>query len=206
MASNLGPRAQRIYDDLRERITGDSLPAGSKLPSHTRLAEEFGVAPMTIRQVLVRLEGEGLIVIDHGRGTFVHHQQTPAVLIVDDSEPSRTILGSHVRRGGYRVVEASGPAPALAALEEDPTIALVLSDVRMPTTKEGVDFIRFVRRRWQSLPLAAVTGFPDDLADLHGTPECPVLILTKPCRLVQIEEVLRLTLGTRPAQRDLQPR
>src|SRR5579875_663214 len=168
MASNLGPRAQRIYNVLRERIIEGTQPEGSKLPSHTRLAEEFGVAPMTVRQVLVRLEEEGLIIIDHGRGTFVHHQQSPTVLIVDDHDLSRTILRSHVTHGGFRVVEAVSPEQGLAALEEDSSIALVLSDVRMPTPKEGVDFIRLVRRRWPTLPLAAVTGFPDDLAELHG--------------------------------------
>jgi CheY-like chemotaxis protein len=89
-------------------------------------------------------------------------------------------------------------------LERDPSIALVISDVRMPPTGDvagftarpetaaGIGFIRTVRQRWPTLPLAAVTGYPDDLAELHGTPECPVLIVPKPFRASQIAEVLRL--------------
>jgi DNA-binding NtrC family response regulator len=42
-----------------------------------------------------------------------------------------------------------------------------------------------------------VTGFPEDLADLHGLPEQPVLVIAKPAHVAQIDEALRLAL--RPA-------
>jgi Bacterial regulatory proteins, gntR family len=32
MASRLGPRANRVYESLRRRITGGELPPGAKLP------------------------------------------------------------------------------------------------------------------------------------------------------------------------------
>jgi CheY-like chemotaxis protein len=51
-----------------------------------------------------------------------------------------------------------------------------------------------VRRRWPDLPLAAVTAFPDDLSELHGTPECPLLIISKPFRKQHIERVLQLAV------------
>ncbi|HWP29667.1 MAG TPA: response regulator, partial [Chloroflexota bacterium] len=117
-----------------------------------------------------------------------------AVLIVDDDALMRATLRERVLRAGYRPVEADGPAAGLAALERDSAIGLVLSDIRMPTTGDGIAFIRAVRRRWPALPVAAVTGYPGDLDALHGTPECPVLILPKPFRASQIEEVLRLAL------------
>ena len=60
---------------------------------------------------------------------------------------------------------------------------------------------RAVARRWPEIPLAAVTGYPDDLAELHGRPECPFLVLAKPVRAQQIETVLRLVLQPRPAYR-----
>jgi signal peptidase I len=130
-------------------------------------------------------------------GTDSGTVEPATVLVVDDDPTVRGILSAYVTGGGYRAVEADGPARGLAALEGDATISLVLSDVRMPTSDAGLDFIRAVRRRWPELPLAAVTGYPDDLAELHGTPECPVLILPKPFRAPQIREVLRL--GARPA-------
>lgn len=39
--------------------------------THTVLATEFGVAPLTVRNALAQLEQDGLISREHGRGTFV---------------------------------------------------------------------------------------------------------------------------------------
>jgi DNA-binding transcriptional regulator YhcF (GntR family) len=192
---NLGPRAQRVYDHLRERITQGEFPPGVKLPAHTALARDFGVAPLTIRQVLSRLEEEGMVSRQQGRGTFVQAQTPPAVLILEDNAEMRALLRAQVTRAGYRAVTAAGPAEAVAALESDPTIALIFSDVRVPTRQAGLDFIRTARRRWSQIPLAAATGFPDDLSELLGTPECPILILAKPIWLQQVEETLNLVLG-----------
>ncbi len=194
MINRLGPRSSRVYSALRERILEGDLAPGTKLPPHTQLAAEFGVAPLTLRQVLAVLEQEGLVSREQGRGTFVRARATPAVLIVDDDALMRATLRERVLRAGYRPVEADGPAAGLAALERDSAIGLVLSDIRMPTTGDGIAFIRAVRRRWPALPVAVVTGYPGDLDALHGTPECPVLILPKPFRASQIEEVFRLAL------------
>jgi len=195
MAINrLGPRSGRVYAVLRERILEGELTPGTKLPPHTELAAEFGVAPLTLRHVLASLEEEGLVSREQGRGTFVRARTAPGVLIVDDDPLMRGLLRERVGRAGHRPIEADGPTAGLAALEQDPDIALVLSDIRMPASSDGIGFIRAVRRRWPVLPLAAVTGYPGDLDMLHGTPECPVLILPKPFRVGQIDEVLRLAL------------
>ena len=191
---NLGPRAQRVYVALRDRIIRGELPVGTKLLPHGELAAEYGVAPLTVRQVLARLEEEGLVSREQGRGTFVRARVLPAVLIVEDDGAMRGLLEEYVTRGGYRPVPVATVAEGLARLAQDSSIALVFSDVRMPDKETGLDFIRGVRRRWPALPLVAITGYPDDLAGLHGTAECPVLILSKPFWAHQIEETLRLAL------------
>jgi CheY-like chemotaxis protein len=191
---NLGPRAQRVYLALRDRIIRGELPVGMQLLPHAALAAEYGVAPVTVRQVLAHLEAEGLVSLEQGRGTFVRAPVLPAVLIVEDDGAMRALLEEYVSRAGYRPIPVATPAEGLACLAQDASIALVFSDVHMPDKESGLDFIRRVRRRWSALPLVAITGYPDDLAGLHGTPECPVLILTKPLWAHQIEETLRLTL------------
>jgi CheY-like chemotaxis protein len=150
-----------------------------------------------MRYVLSRLEEDGLIARRPGRGTIVCRRESPAVLIADDEAAIRALLRRHVERAGYAVLEAATPDAALARLESEPDIALVLSDIHMPDAEGGVAFIRTVRRRWPELPLAAVTGFPEDLAALHGTDEYPVLTIPKPFRSHQIDEALRLGLGAR---------
>ena len=202
MIYTLGPRAQRVYDTLRARIVGGELAAGEQLPSYVALAVQFGVAPLTVRQVLAALEAEGRVSREQGRGTFVRTPTVSAVLVVDDEPAIRQLLSDFVAQGGARPLAVADPQEALARLESERRIALVLSDVRMPTAAEGLAFIRTARRRWPALPLAAVTGYPADLDALLGTPEWPILVLTKPVRLPQILEVLRLTVspaGAAPA-------
>lgn len=200
MIYGLGPKAQWVYTSLRERISSGEFAIDSKLPSHTELAAEFGVAPLTVRQVLARLEDEGLVSREQGRGTFVRNESVNAVLIVEDSADMRMLLTRHVERAGYRAIPVTGPAEGIAALEAGNGIALIFSDVRMPEKEIGIAFIRAVRRRWPNLPLAAITGYPDDLAELHGTPECPVLILPKPVWANQIEEALRMAMALAPSR------
>jgi CheY-like chemotaxis protein len=192
---DLGPRANRVYTSLRDRIVSGEFPLGAKLPPHTELAKQFGVAPLTMRQVLGRLEEEGLVSREQGRGTFIREHTTSAVLIVDDHEEMRALLRVHVESGGHRAITASGPIEAMSALESDSSITLVFSDVRMPEKQDGIEFIRAVRRRWPQLPLAVMTGFTDDLTELHGTPEWPILVLSKPVWAHQIQEALRMALS-----------
>jgi GntR family transcriptional regulator len=65
------PRYHRIAEALRERIREGEWPAGAPLPNQRRLAREFGVTLMTLRQALELLERDELITRRHGLGTFV---------------------------------------------------------------------------------------------------------------------------------------
>jgi DNA-binding transcriptional regulator YhcF (GntR family) len=182
---------------LRDSLLSGDFAPGARLPSHTELAAQFGVATLTVRHVLAHLEQEGLVSREHGRGTFARARATPAVLIVEDEALTRSLLHTYVTKAGYRPVQAICSAEGLVVLEQERAIALVLSDVHMPDKQDGIGFIRAVARRWPEMPLAAVTGYPDDLAELHGRPECPFLVLAKPVRAQQIETVLRLVLQSR---------
>ncbi len=192
--NSFGPRAARVYTALRDRIIRGELAAESKLPPHTELAVEYGVAPLTMRQVLARLEEEGFVVRKQGRGTFIRAYALPAVLIIADAAGIRARLEEHVTRAGFRPIPVGTPAQGLACLAQDGSIGLVFSGIRVPEEARGRDFVRAVRRRWPMLPLVALTEEPDDLAGLHGTAECPVLILSKPFWSHQIEETIRLAL------------
>lgn len=65
------PRYQQIADALRERIVSGAVAPGARLDNQRRLARDFGVTLMTLRQALEVLERDRLIVRRHGLGTFV---------------------------------------------------------------------------------------------------------------------------------------
>jgi GntR family transcriptional regulator len=56
---------------LRAQIAAGELSSGDRLPGARELATLAGVNPNTVRSVYARLEEEGLIEAQHGRGTFV---------------------------------------------------------------------------------------------------------------------------------------
>ncbi|MGW0434681.1 GntR family transcriptional regulator [Micromonospora sp. NPDC003197] len=65
------PRYRSIADELRRRITAGAIPPGALLPPESTLKTEFDVALGTIRAALDVLRAEGLVVTEHGRGTYV---------------------------------------------------------------------------------------------------------------------------------------
>jgi GntR family transcriptional regulator len=65
------PRYHQIAESLRQRIREGHYGAGQRLPTQRRLADEFRVTLMTLRQALEVLERDRLITRRHGLGTFV---------------------------------------------------------------------------------------------------------------------------------------
>ena len=64
------PLHLRIATSIRAAIVRGEIAAGEKLPLE-RIAKEFGVSRMPIREALIRLEREGLIVFHNRRGAMV---------------------------------------------------------------------------------------------------------------------------------------
>ena len=87
------PLYLRVADILRERINKREWPTGSLIPTLEALAQEFGVARVTVRQSVQLLTKEGLLVPRRGHGTVVtrsgrraedlDHEVVPAVAGVD---------------------------------------------------------------------------------------------------------------------------
>lgn len=69
------PLYQQIEENLRENIKNGKLPEHAKLPSESEVMAEYKVSRMTVRKALARLEYEGLVYRQPGRGTFVAKQK-----------------------------------------------------------------------------------------------------------------------------------
>ena len=70
----MGARKQPLYDQLvdilSEKIDHEYRP-GDLIPSERELSERYGLSRTTVRLALQELERMGLVVRQHGRGTFV---------------------------------------------------------------------------------------------------------------------------------------
>jgi DNA-binding transcriptional regulator YhcF (GntR family) len=65
------PLGTQLVERIRTAVADDRLAAGTRLPSVRELAESAGVNVNTVRAAYARLEAEGLVRSEHGRGTFV---------------------------------------------------------------------------------------------------------------------------------------
>ncbi|MFG2638864.1 GntR family transcriptional regulator [Streptomyces sp. NPDC048362] len=67
-----------VADHIEARIRTGELQPGARLPAERDLAQEYGVAYLTVRRAAQVLRERDLIVTVHGRGTFVADPVPPA--------------------------------------------------------------------------------------------------------------------------------
>src|SRR5215469_2029215 len=77
------PPSRVIAEDLRNKIESGDLAPGAKLPSERELAEQYGTARNTAREAVRLLAEAGLVIAEHGRGSFVR-PITPLIRLGND--------------------------------------------------------------------------------------------------------------------------
>lgn len=112
---------------------------------------------------------------------------TKRILIVEDNDTLRTLLGQAFEQAGFVPIGAESAEAALQVLRHDPP-DLCLVDQAMPGMS-GADLIRTLRRsgdaRLRRLPAIGMTGWDEGARELLAAGA--VRALRKPC---QIEPLL----------------
>lgn len=80
------------------------------------------------------------------------------ILVVEDEVLVRLALAETLRDRGYSVVEAATADEAVVVLASSTPIDLVLTDVNMPGSLDGVGLGRYVRSTRPSLKVIVVSG------------------------------------------------
>lgn len=81
-----------------------------------------------------------------------------SILIVEDEAIIRFDLIDFFERAGYRVLEAESADDAIAILERDSSIRVVLTDVQMPGSMDGLKLAHYVRERFPPTVLVVTSG------------------------------------------------
>lgn len=66
-----GPLYQQIVDQIKQKIAVEEWKAGDEIPSIRQLAVDLRVSVITVKRAYLELERDGLIVTQHGKGSFV---------------------------------------------------------------------------------------------------------------------------------------
>lgn len=92
-----------------------------------------------------------------------------SVLIADDDDVLRQVVGRVLRAQGYEVRDAPGADQAMASLRDRPADVLI-TDIMMPQG-DGVELITAVRRELPKMAIVAMSGRSLGQMDLLGAAE-----------------------------------
>jgi len=74
------PIYRQLIDQVEALVAGGQLQPGDTVPSVRQVAAALGVNPMTVSKAWSRLEADGVLARDRGRGMVVAARQEPASL------------------------------------------------------------------------------------------------------------------------------
>jgi CheY-like chemotaxis protein len=77
---------------------------------------------------------------------------------VEDDDVLRMCSADIVSDAGFAPVEAANADEAVAILESRSDIALLLTDIQMPGSMDGLELAASVRRRWPLIKIILVSG------------------------------------------------
>lgn len=104
----------------------------------------------------------------------------PIVLIVEDDEILRLLTVEAISLLDVWVLACINADEALEILESSASIALVVTDVTMPGSMDGLELSKMIWTRWPSVPVIITSGKP--LLTAVSLPS-HALFLSKPCPL-----------------------
>jgi DNA-binding NtrC family response regulator len=113
-----------------------------------------------------------------------------SLLLVDDEESFRKLVGKELSRAGYAVDAASNLAEARAALAQR-NYHLVVLDVRMPDGS-GLDLVSEIKERSPTTEVVMLTAYGTVEEAVRAISELGAYsFLTKGCKLAELDAVLR---------------
>ena len=112
------------------------------------------------------------------------------ILVVEDDATVRQVTVQTLQSFGFAVREAASGDDAMAQLQHDPGVSLVLSDISMPGTLTGTDLARRVGEVWPDVRVLLTTGHSEEASGLGA-----FNILYKPYRLNDLARRIGTALG-----------
>lgn len=115
------------------------------------------------------------------------------VLIAEDEPLIRMAYAEYLAECGYVPIEVASGDAAVEVLEKNIAIDIVLSDVRMPGTRDGFAVARWLAEHRPHVPVILISGDArtrDNDAQLAGIP-----MLRKPVEMRVIDQRIRDALA-----------
>src|SRR3546814_2596252 len=80
------------------------------------------------------------------------------LILVEDNALLRRTLSEVLNATNFEVVEANSADGALETLESGSQIDIVITDVEMPGSMDGIGLAKLILQRWPTIPLLVMSG------------------------------------------------
>jgi len=121
------------------------------------------------------------------RLTLVRRSNSPRILVVDDEQSVRVLLGDILNSEGYEVTLAESGSDALKAFDAE-MFKAVFTDLGMPGMS-GWELARAIRERSKEIPIALITGWGEAVGSDEQKNARIDWVLTKPFSVNRIAEI-----------------
>jgi GntR family transcriptional regulator len=81
------PLYVQLVEHLKHSIEVGAIKAGEQLPSVRKMAEDLLINPNTVVAAYRELQAEGILVMKHGSGVFVHDSVVAQTALMGKAEP-----------------------------------------------------------------------------------------------------------------------
>jgi PAS domain S-box-containing protein len=126
---------------------------------HIAISSEVGKGT-TVRLYLPWIERADSVVLQEVEVVGSNGVGHIKILIVEDDDELRELATQLAEGLGYVTCSASTGAEAIAAVERDPRIGLLFTDILMPGGMSGYELAAEVRRRRPGIAVLMTSGFP----------------------------------------------
>ncbi|GKT19973.1 response regulator [Acidovorax sp. SUPP2522] len=149
-----------------------------------RIHSEMGVGT-TIRMFLPRYAGKDILAEDAlDRAPAISTVGLgETILVVDDEASVRMFMVEMLQELGYHVLEAEAGSSAIQVLQNNASIALLVTDVGLPGGMNGRQLADAARKIHPSMRVLFVTGYAENAVLSHGQLPSGMQVLTKPFQL-----------------------
>jgi CheY-like chemotaxis protein len=86
--------------------------------------------------------------------------RTLRIVVVEDEVLVRLMLSDALREEDFQVFEAADAEEAISILESMADVDVVVSDMRMRATEDGLSLARYVRARFPGVPVVLASAYP----------------------------------------------
>lgn len=164
---------------------------------HIKIYSEFGQGT-TVKLYLPRSEA----IVEAAESVEEVEPRPPSgesILVVEDDAMVRDFVVRQLERLGYRAFAAGNGAEALAVIDRDDHLDLMLTDVMLAGGMTGKQLAQQAGERRPGLKVLYMSGYAENAILHHGRLDPDVTLLSKPFRAADLERAIReIIVGDSP--------